>query len=68
VAALAALAKMNRAAGPAQRSEVFLAVTLEESGLRIEYYARNPIYPLAKTVGGVNMDALPPMARRATCR
>jgi hypothetical protein len=28
---LAALAKMNRAAGPAQRSEVFLAVTLEES-------------------------------------
>jgi Zn-dependent M28 family amino/carboxypeptidase len=33
VAALAALAKMNRAAGPAQRSEVFLAVTLEESGL-----------------------------------
>lgn len=62
VAALAALAKMNRAAGPAQRSEVFLAVTLEESGLLgSEYYARNPIYPLAKTVGGVNMDGLYPV-------
>jgi len=38
---------------------VFLAVTLEESGLLgSEYYARNPVFPLAKTVGGVNMDAL----------
>ena len=59
VAALAALAKMNAAAGPAARSEVFLAVTLEESGLLgSEYYAQNPVFPLAQTVGGVNMDAL----------
>lgn len=59
VAALAALAKMNAAAGQAARSQVFLAVTLEESGLLgSEYYAQNPIFPLAKTVGGVNMDAL----------
>ena len=59
VAALAALAKMNAEAGPAARSQVFLAVTLEESGLLgSEYYAQNPVYPLAKTVGGVNMDAL----------
>lgn len=59
IAALAALAKMNAAAGRAARSQVFLAVTLEESGLLgSEYYAQNPIFPLAKTVGGVNMDAL----------
>jgi Zn-dependent M28 family amino/carboxypeptidase len=59
VAALAALAKMNAAAGGTARSQVFLAVTLEESGLLgSEYYAQNPVYPLAKTVGGVNMDAL----------
>ncbi|MEI6641194.1 MAG: M28 family metallopeptidase [Novosphingobium sp.] len=59
IAALVAMAKMNRAAGPAARSQVFLAVTLEESGLLgSEYYAQNPVFPLAKTVGGVNIDAL----------
>ena len=61
IASLVALAKMNKQAGPAQRSQVFLAVTLEESGLLgSEYYARNPVFPLAKTVGGVNMDGLSP--------
>jgi Zn-dependent M28 family amino/carboxypeptidase len=60
IAALAALAKMNGAAGRTARSQVFLAVTLEESGLLgSEYYAQNPLFPLAQTVGGVNMDALP---------
>jgi Zn-dependent M28 family amino/carboxypeptidase len=40
---------------------VFLAVTAEESGLiGSDYYARNPVFPLARTVGGVNMDALSP--------
>lgn len=64
VAALAAIAKANVAAGPAARSQVFLAVTLEESGLLgSEYYAANPIYPLDRTVGGVNMDALLPGGR-----
>lgn len=59
VAALVALAEANRKAGPAARSQVFLAVTGEESGLLgSEYYGNNPVYPLAQTVGGVNMDAL----------
>ncbi len=61
MAALVALAKMNKAAGPARRSQVYLAWTLEESGLLgSEYYARNPLFPLAQTVGGVNIDALYP--------
>ncbi len=61
IASLVALAKMNRQAGAPARSQVFLAVTLEESGLLgSEYYARNPVFPLAKTVGGVNMDGLSP--------
>jgi Zn-dependent M28 family amino/carboxypeptidase len=60
VAALIALAEANVQAGPAPRSQVFIALTLEESGLLgSEYYARHPLYPLAMTVGGVNMDALP---------
>ena len=60
-AMLAALAEANVKAGPADRSQVFLAVTLEESGLLgSEYYGANPVYPLAKTAGGVNMDALSP--------
>lgn len=60
-AALTAIAEAAVKAGPADRSQVFLAVTLEESGLLgSEFYARNPIYPLAQTVGGVNMDGLFP--------
>ncbi|WP_347302283.1 M28 family metallopeptidase [Croceibacterium sp. TMG7-5b_MA50] len=59
IAALVALAEANRAAGPAARSQVFLAVTAEESGLLgSEYYGANPVFPLAQTVGGVNMDAI----------
>jgi Zn-dependent M28 family amino/carboxypeptidase len=39
------------------RSIVFLAVTAEEKGLLgSEYYARNPIYPLGKTVAVLNTD------------
>lgn len=41
------------------RSVLFLSVTGEEQGLLgSEFYAQNPIYPLAKTVGVINMDAL----------
>jgi Zn-dependent M28 family amino/carboxypeptidase len=59
VAGLIAMAEMNQAAGPGARSQIFLAVTAEESGLLgSKYYAEHPIYPLAKTVGGVNMDGL----------
>ncbi|WP_232496385.1 M28 family metallopeptidase [Novosphingobium kaempferiae] len=64
VAAMTAIAKMNAEAGAAERSQVFVALTLEESGLLgSEYYAANPIYPLDHTVGGVNMDALLPAGR-----
>jgi Zn-dependent M28 family amino/carboxypeptidase len=61
IGAMVAIAEAQAKAGAADRSQVFLAVTLEESGLLgSEYYARNPIYPLHKTVAGVNMDALIP--------
>jgi Zn-dependent M28 family amino/carboxypeptidase len=58
-AALIAIAKANKDAGAPDRSLVFLAVTAEESGLLgSKYYGDNPVYPLAKTVGGVNIDAM----------
>lgn len=58
-AALVALAEANVKAGPADRSQLFLAVTAEESGLLgSAYYADHPAVPLRQTVGGVNMDAL----------
>ena len=57
-AALVALAEAFVKAGAPDRSIVFLAVTAEESGLLgSSYYAQNPVYPLAQTVGGINMDA-----------
>ena len=57
-AALAALGAAHVKAGPARRSLVFLAVTGEESGLLgAKYYAENPVFPLDRTVGGINMDA-----------
>ncbi|QDA60170.1 M28 family metallopeptidase [Hymenobacter jejuensis] len=41
------------------RTIVFLAVTGEEQGLLgSAYYAAHPLYPLAKTVADLNMDAL----------
>jgi len=44
---------------PPKRSILFLAVTAEEQGLLgSKYYAANPIYPLAKTLGVINMDSL----------
>ncbi|WP_226699594.1 M28 family metallopeptidase [Qipengyuania gaetbuli] len=57
-AALVALAEAHAKIGPARRTLVFLAVTAEESGLLgADYYAANPVFPLDKTVGGINMDA-----------
>jgi Zn-dependent M28 family amino/carboxypeptidase len=39
------------------RSVQFMAVTAEEKGLLgSEYYATNPLYPLATTVANINMD------------
>ncbi|HEY1151513.1 MAG TPA: M28 family metallopeptidase [Pseudoduganella sp.] len=61
---IASLLELARAYGKApapKRSVVFLAVTAEEKGLLgTEYYASNPLYPLATTVGMINMDALSP--------
>ncbi|KQN83907.1 peptidase M28 [Sphingomonas sp. Leaf67] len=58
-AALIGLAEANAKAGATERSQVYLAVTGEESGLLgSAYYGDHPIYPLAMTVGGINMDAL----------
>ncbi|MGS1016012.1 M28 family metallopeptidase [Allosphingosinicella humi] len=58
----AALIEMGRAFAKAPRTErsiVFLAVTAEEKGLLgSEYYAANPLYPLAKTAGVINTDSL----------
>lgn len=60
----AALIEMGRAFAQQQkpeRSVVFLNVTAEEKGLLgSEYYASHPLYPLAKTVAVINMDALHP--------
>jgi Zn-dependent M28 family amino/carboxypeptidase len=40
-----------------QRSIVFLAVTAEEKGLLgSEYYAQNPLFPIARTAGVINTD------------
>ncbi|HEY0116988.1 MAG TPA: M28 family metallopeptidase [Allosphingosinicella sp.] len=57
--ALIALAEAHARAGRPERTLVFLAVTAEESGLiGSAYYAANPVFPLARTVGGINMDSL----------
>jgi len=59
VAGLVAIAEAQAKAGRAKRSMAFMAVTAEESGLLgSRYYAEHPVYPLARTVGGVNMDVL----------
>ena len=61
---IAALIELGRAfaAGPRpERSLLFLAVTAEEKGLLgSEYYANQPLYPLATTVADINTDALDP--------
>ena len=61
VAALLELARAYGAQPAPKRSVVFLALTAEEKGLLgSEYYAANPLYPLAATAGLINMDALSP--------
>ena len=59
----AALLEMARAftrlPKPPRRSILFLSVTAEEQGLLgSEYYAAQPLYPLATTLADINMDAL----------
>jgi Zn-dependent M28 family amino/carboxypeptidase len=59
-AALLELAKAFSTLDPKpKRSILFLAVTAEEKGLLgTRYYARNPLYPLAKTLANINMDGV----------
>lgn len=43
---------------PPKRSILFLAVTAEEQGLLgSQYYTVSPLYPLAKTLANINVDA-----------
>ncbi len=52
------------AAEGTERSVMFLAVTLEESGLLgSEYYAQYPTVPLNKIVAGMNIDGSLPIGR-----
>ncbi len=59
---VAELLELGRAFAHAPRTDrslVFMTVTAEEKGLLgSEYYAANPVYPLATTAGAINMDAL----------
>jgi len=59
-AALIELARAFKAMGKApRRSVVFLSVTGEEQGLiGSEYYAAHPVFPTAKTVAAINIDAM----------
>jgi Zn-dependent M28 family amino/carboxypeptidase len=59
-AALLELAEAYTKLGAApDRSILFLAVTAEESGLLgSKYYATHPLYPLARTLATVNVDAM----------
>ena len=57
VAALLELARAYAKAPRPDRSVLFLAVTAEEKGLLgSEYYAANPLRPLATTAGVINLD------------
>ncbi|ADG09359.1 peptidase M20 [Caulobacter segnis] len=59
IAALLELARAFKSQPAPQRSILFLAVTAEEKGLLgSEYYSANPLFPLATTVGDINIDAL----------
>jgi Zn-dependent M28 family amino/carboxypeptidase len=51
--------KFARTTPAPRRSLVFVAVTLEESGLLgSQYYVAHPAFPLDKTVGVINIDAM----------
>jgi Zn-dependent M28 family amino/carboxypeptidase len=60
IAGMLEIAEAFASGEPPARSILFLAVTLEESGLLgSRWYAENPVYPLTKTAANINMDALP---------
>jgi Zn-dependent M28 family amino/carboxypeptidase len=64
-AVLLEMARMWAAMEPKpRRTAVFLATTAEENGLRgAEYYAANPVVPLADTVLNLNFDSFYPFGR-----
>lgn len=58
-AGLLELARVWGAGPRPERSIVMISFTGEESGLLgSEFYAANPVYPLATTVAGFNMDSM----------
>ncbi|MGM0525536.1 MAG: M28 family metallopeptidase [Pseudomonadota bacterium] len=58
-AGLLALAEKFAQQPQPERSVMFLAVGAEESGLLgSKWYAEEPLMPLSKTVGGINMDVM----------
>lgn len=59
VAGLLEIARLFTEAGAPERSVLFLAVTLEESGLLgSRHYVNNPAYPPSRTAAAINMDAI----------
>ena len=60
VAGIMEIAKVfARSAQPPKRSVLFMAVTLEESGLLgSKYYVAHPTFPLRDIVGVINIDAM----------
>jgi Zn-dependent M28 family amino/carboxypeptidase len=59
VAGVLALARAFKAGSQPDRTIVFGLWTAEERGLLgSEYYAQNPVYPAAKTVGALTIDIL----------
>ena len=59
VAELIELARLYGKAPRPDRTVMFMSVTAEEKGLLgSEYYAANPLYPLAATVADINMDSM----------
>lgn len=54
----------RKAPVPPKRSILFVAVTLEESGLLgSKYYVAHPVIPLDRTVAVINLDALSPVGK-----
>ena len=62
VAALVEIARAySRLPAPPRRSVLFLATTGEENGLLgAKHYIQHPLYPLQRTIGVLNLDALNP--------
>jgi Zn-dependent M28 family amino/carboxypeptidase len=65
VAAILEIAKaFTQSSVKPARSILFLAVTAEEQGLLgSAYYATHPVYPAAKTLAAINIDAMAPFGR-----